>query len=212
MNGSPGLLQRRKNKTRQALIDAATQLFASRGYENTTVEQIARTAGVSRRTFFRYFKYKDLVAFPHHKQHVLAFRQLLKDEMKNRQPYEGVKSACFRMAGIYMDGTEEHLKQAKVIQSSPELIVRGEKFDQDWQAAISDALIDGDNENRDLVINCKLIAGVVMGLIRSSMALWYEGECKEDLVELAELAFSMVVIKDDYKSTINNLFPDNYPS
>jgi AcrR family transcriptional regulator len=52
-----------KQATRTALRDAATKLFADQGYEHTTVRDIAATAGVTERTFFRYFESKeDLVA------------------------------------------------------------------------------------------------------------------------------------------------------
>jgi AcrR family transcriptional regulator len=52
-----------KPRTRQALIDAALTLFADRGYEATSVDEIAQRAGVSPRTFFRYFETKDRVLF-----------------------------------------------------------------------------------------------------------------------------------------------------
>jgi len=56
----PPSLQARKNAVvRAALSDAAEELFLSRGFEKTTVEQIARAAGVSRRTFFRYYESKE---------------------------------------------------------------------------------------------------------------------------------------------------------
>lgn len=52
-----------KARTRQALIEAALALFASQGYASTSTEQIAESAGVSPRTFFRYFDTKDQVLF-----------------------------------------------------------------------------------------------------------------------------------------------------
>lgn len=52
-----------KAATRQALIDAALQLFAAKGYDATSTEEIAEQAGVSPRTFFRYFETKDRVLF-----------------------------------------------------------------------------------------------------------------------------------------------------
>jgi AcrR family transcriptional regulator len=52
-----------KEQTRQALIDAALTLFAAKGYEATSVEDITSWAGVSPRTFFRYFETKDRVLF-----------------------------------------------------------------------------------------------------------------------------------------------------
>ncbi|HVW43039.1 MAG TPA: TetR family transcriptional regulator [Amycolatopsis sp.] len=52
-----------KPRTRQALIDAALSLFAAKGYEAATTDEIAEWAGVSTRTFFRYFESKEHVLF-----------------------------------------------------------------------------------------------------------------------------------------------------
>ena len=54
---------RQKAHRRRAVVDAALELFAERGYDNTMVEEIAHHAGVSPRTFFRYFDTKDAVLF-----------------------------------------------------------------------------------------------------------------------------------------------------
>jgi AcrR family transcriptional regulator len=59
---SPGLRQRRKALTREEIIDAAIDLFERKGYEATTVDDIAEAADVSPRTFFRYFDSKFEVA------------------------------------------------------------------------------------------------------------------------------------------------------
>jgi AcrR family transcriptional regulator len=58
---SPGLRERKKQRTRAVLVDAAVKLCLEHGYESTTVEQIAATADVSPRTFSRYFPTKDAV-------------------------------------------------------------------------------------------------------------------------------------------------------
>ena len=50
---------RKQQVVRSALSSAAGQLFLARGFENVTVEQIAQAAGVSRRTFFRYYESKE---------------------------------------------------------------------------------------------------------------------------------------------------------
>lgn len=52
--------------TRQRLVDAAFDLFAERGYDATTVEDIAARAGLGRTTFFRNFRSKEQVVFPDH--------------------------------------------------------------------------------------------------------------------------------------------------
>jgi AcrR family transcriptional regulator len=62
-SASPTLQERKQQVVRSAIWDAATDLFAEKGYDETTVDEIAERAGISRRSFFRYFSSKgDLMA------------------------------------------------------------------------------------------------------------------------------------------------------
>jgi AcrR family transcriptional regulator len=58
-----GLRERKKQRTRQALIDTAVRLFEERGYDQTTIADIAAGADVSTRTFFLHFPTKEAVVF-----------------------------------------------------------------------------------------------------------------------------------------------------
>lgn len=57
-----------KQSTRDRLVRAAFELFAERGYDGTTVDDIAERAGTGRTTFFRVFGSKEEVIFPDHEQ------------------------------------------------------------------------------------------------------------------------------------------------
>ncbi|MBF6169651.1 TetR family transcriptional regulator [Streptomyces gardneri] len=65
MTGVNGPREREKARVRRELVDAALRLFESHGFEQTTVQQIADAARVSRRTFHRHFPSKLAVVFSH---------------------------------------------------------------------------------------------------------------------------------------------------
>jgi AcrR family transcriptional regulator len=71
--GALPLQARKQDLVRSAIWDAAVDLFADTSFEETTIEDIARAAGVSTRTFFRYFASKaDLMG-----QGMVRYRELL---------------------------------------------------------------------------------------------------------------------------------------
>jgi AcrR family transcriptional regulator len=69
----PGLRERKKARTRQAIADAAARLFAERGYEQVAVSDVAGAAEVSEQTVYNYFPTKD--------QLVTDRDQLVQDEL-----------------------------------------------------------------------------------------------------------------------------------
>ena len=77
--------------TRDAIWNAALDLFAEKGFEQTTVEEIATAAGIARRTFFRQFESKsDLMSYP-----VIRYGTLMTKAIQEC-PEERSLSALFR--------------------------------------------------------------------------------------------------------------------
>ena len=59
----PGLRERKKQKTHETIVDVALKLFAERGYEQTTIAEIADAAEIAPRTIFAYFPSKEDILF-----------------------------------------------------------------------------------------------------------------------------------------------------
>ncbi|MGE3673266.1 MAG: TetR family transcriptional regulator, partial [Polyangiaceae bacterium] len=94
----PTLRERKKARTREALVEAAQRLFVKQGYDSTTVDEIAAEAEVSRRTFFRYFPTKEAVVFPDNAERLERFRQLLRAVEPGESPFASVRRACLGIA------------------------------------------------------------------------------------------------------------------
>jgi len=89
-----GLRQRKKDRTRRALVDAAMRLFADRGYEETTIADLADAADIAPRTFFSYFAAKEDVLFADVDDRISALA-----ELELRRPGERPLDALRRLGG-----------------------------------------------------------------------------------------------------------------
>ena len=87
-----GRREAHKQATRQALQQAADRLFAEQGYGATTVRDIAEAAGVTERTFFRYFTGKEELII----EDALSWLPILLDKLRHRPDDEDVGTALRR--------------------------------------------------------------------------------------------------------------------
>jgi AcrR family transcriptional regulator len=80
------LRDRKKERTRQSIVDAATELFTERGYDETTIADIAAAAEIGARTFFSYFASKEALLFPESDARVAATVAAIADKRPGDQP------------------------------------------------------------------------------------------------------------------------------
>lgn len=77
-------------KMRRELSAAAMELFSTKGYEATTVDEIAAAAGVARRTFFRHFRSKEEAIFPDHDDTLVRAEAVLNAAPAHEHPLDTV--------------------------------------------------------------------------------------------------------------------------
>ncbi|MEV6096762.1 helix-turn-helix domain-containing protein [Nocardia sp. NPDC051981] len=99
------LRDRKRERTRRALLEAAVEQFESRGYEATTVADIAAAAEVGTRTFFNYFASKEELLFPEPDERVQAAVRAIATRRAGERPVE-VLLRALRAAG---DNPGDHL-------------------------------------------------------------------------------------------------------
>jgi len=90
------LRERKRDRTRNALIDAAIDLFERNGYDGTTVADIAEAADIGTRTFFSYFASKEELLFPESDARVAAAVTAI----ANREPGDRPADATRLLAPI----------------------------------------------------------------------------------------------------------------
>lgn len=192
METQESLRTRKKIRTREALIETATRLFLEKGFDGTTVDEIAEAAEVSRSTFFRYFPTKEALVFPDQRRRIDQLQLLLMRYQQERPSFEAVRLACSEMAGEFTRARAELLTQHRIVQASSYLGVRQLEWDVEWETAIADALVPGGDASTSAVREARVLAGAVFGVIRVVLREWYETGCDGDLVEIGDQAFSIL--------------------
>lgn len=82
------LRDRKRARTRQALVDAAVDLFGRQGYEATTIAEIAAAADIGTRTFFSYFPSKEDLLFPEADRRVRVAVDAIAGRSPDEEPAE----------------------------------------------------------------------------------------------------------------------------
>ena len=135
-----GLRERKKHRTREAIIDAALRLLAERGFDGTTVADIAAAADIAPRTFFGYFVSKEDVVF-HDFEETFAS---LQDRLATREPGETAIDAMRAwIAGVLAETDFEDPRercQRELIRSTPALSEHDRKKMARFEAALGEAV------------------------------------------------------------------------
>jgi AcrR family transcriptional regulator len=135
------LRERRKRRTAQAIVDAALRLFEERGFDHTTVDQIAQSADISRRTFFRYFGDKEELFFVEDERLLDVITATL-DGAPPDEPVLGLARRATRaLAAASVAEPERRLARERLIAATPALLARRMAKNLRWEQAIAGRLV-----------------------------------------------------------------------
>lgn len=138
---STGLRERRKQETRQAISDVATEMFVARGFDEVTIAQVADAAGVARMTVTNYFPRKEDLVF----DRAEGIIRSLADVIAARAPGESLLAAIRRDYAERVARADVTLGLsspafARMIEDSPVLAGRGLDMLYQRERALGDAI------------------------------------------------------------------------
>ena len=131
------LRDRRKRRTAEAIVAAALGLFAERGFERTTIDQIAAAAEISRRTFFRYFADKEELFFAEDERLLDLIHDTLDRAPAGEPVGELARRATRALAEHSAAEPERRLARERLIAATPALQARRLAKTLRWEQAIA---------------------------------------------------------------------------
>ncbi len=190
MHTAPGvpatLRDRKKERTRRAISDAALALMAERGYAATTMGDVAAAADVSRRTVFRYFADKEDVVFADDDEHLEAIVAAIDAAPADAPPLELMRRAGHGFAGSLAARRTQLGAWLALVASEPALAARSLAKQRAWEGVFAARFADrGVAPDR-----AALVAKVGIACVQAAFEAWAADPGAQDLGERVDVAFA----------------------
>ncbi len=186
--GQPGSRRsQNKDRTRRALLDAADELFLAKGYEATTLDEICEKAGISLRTFFRYFESKRDLALYENMRNMSRLRELLARPHTPEQLLDELEALYDFMALEFEQGDEARRRLFRMA-GEPELAGRSLMLDLDTETRIAAALTASGTG----LAEASLVAIMIVGGARRAVSDWIEAQGQGSLRAGIAAAFAVI--------------------
>lgn len=129
----PALRDRLRHAMRDEVSAVAFRLFTVQGFENTTVDQIATEAGLSRASFFRYFGTKEDVVLGNIEELGHEVAAALSARPADERPWDSLRRAFDVLTQIHADEPEKALSFTRLLRDACPLKARHREKQQGWQ-------------------------------------------------------------------------------
>jgi AcrR family transcriptional regulator len=163
-----GLRERKKQQTRQAIHVAAMRLFAERGFEATTIADIAAAADISPRTFFAYFPSKEEVVFATFESAFEDFDRTMTERAPGTTALEALRTWIGRAAKEYTGDTEAARLEARLRHESPAVAACDLQHMRQFEQRLAEAVAEDLGEPSDALRPRLVAAAAVAALLASS--------------------------------------------
>ncbi|MFD6183967.1 TetR/AcrR family transcriptional regulator [Streptomyces goshikiensis] len=177
-----GLRERKKRRTRDALLRAALLLFVSQGYDKTTVDEITDAVDVSQRTFFRYFANKEEVAFAVQDLVESHFVAALRARPGSEGPLEAMRNAVLASWDTIGEAISEvvpvdlYMRTYRLIESTPALLAVHLRRSTELEERISLLIAAREGLDVDADPRPRVAVAAFSGVMRVTGRLWGQGE------------------------------------
>ena len=169
MSAELGVRERKKQAARKALTDAALTLFEKKGFDATTVNQIAQLAGMSPRTFFRYFETKEDVVFQDAPRHLEELRSLLRSRPPSESNSVALRAALLSFSELLEEQRTEIQLRTHLARAGRTLAERAAIELQNWRLTLADELLSRSSD--DGYTRCHLLAGAGVHVLTVAISL-----------------------------------------
>ncbi len=190
----PGLRERKKIRTRQAIRQAAYRLFDEQGYEATSVDRIAEEAEVSPSTVFRYFPTKEDIVLTDEYDPLL--HAALVARPAGEPPATALRNAVvevFEQAMSQDPGREpaEAHQRMRLVRDVPALRARMAEHMSATSRFLTSALAERTGLPED-ALELRVCTGALLGALTEALFHWGEGDQTQELFEVVDVALRLV--------------------
>jgi AcrR family transcriptional regulator len=176
-------------RTREALIDSALALFSRDGFDGTTTDQISQVAGVSPRTFFRYFPTKESVVF--HRDHwfMRSFAAAYLEQPAGLGDYAALRTTLVEQANGFGELRARIETYRAAVDSSSVLLGREQEHLAEHAVTVSKAIARRRGERG--VDDASTTLGIIaLALYQRALRRWLDGPPSRELAALIDEEFA----------------------
>lgn len=184
---APGLRERKRQQTRERLSRVAMALFLDRGFEATTLDDIAAAADVSRRSFFHYFASKEDVVFAWQEESTAALVAAVAARPVDESMLAAAENAITAM--VRQLEPNEAIAMACLKRDNPALQARDQVKYEKLERALADALSKRTGHKTEK-LQARLVAMIATGAMRLGGELWAAEGAREKPEALVEQIFA----------------------